>query len=400
MLAWLFDPLQGHGLSDLFIRELIKNCFLEPEGAQIKALPFFRENHLVDMDGFSFSDTLVFTEFKAGEPENSKGNFPAIDIAMVSHEKNLMIFIENKFGASEGTGQRKKYQEYLSSTYGEKHKYASIFIYLDSNYGGNGNDEISIENPWIFLNYDWIERLLKTVVNQQICHPCAARIIKDYYLYLSCNYEYDPFFKGSKQAIKKLSKAHPDIPQIFAGLPEYDLEASEKDSYVLKLQKLFQKYHLIIDEMADYDAMDFLGEHLVEKLNIDQDCIDTKISKTKTLLYVTRPLFDRWADENEDGYWPINIEYSQPQKASFSLEEAEQEQCFEICIFIDLAIVPEKYRPAAELFIKIRNKRLKPRNNCIEIQTFTSQPSDTDIVEAFRKRHMVLSDLEKELNCL
>jgi len=380
ILAWLFNPYQGHGLNDLAIKELLKTCFRDVPDLYKREVSFFEDYALHQIDVISFANTYVRTEFQAGPSKNGKGKHPAIDIALINPENKIMIFIENKFGAPEGKNQKKKYHDYLSKKY--EGKYHCIFVYLDYNYDGDG-----MYPPWISLNYDWIKTLLKTVLDHGSCHPAGAKMLTDYYIHLSEDYEYDPFFTGSETAIKALSKAHPDVPEIFSDLPDWDFAQKDEDKSEEAFQHLYDKYYYIIDQMDSYDELDILGEELSKALNFSgHNLIDIGGRKRKYLA-ITCPLFKQWSEKNKEGYWPIFITYTQNQGANAASESSDSNPVWKIEIFIDLNLVPHEFQEDMRSMIQKETERVKPRYNRIKTQTFTVKPTNEDLIAAFRQRY-------------
>lgn len=251
--------------------------------------------------------------------------------------------------------------------------------------------------PWIFLNYDWIETLLKTILDQGSYHPAGVKMLTDYYIHLSEEYEYDPFFTGSETAVKALSKAHPDVPEIFRDLPDWDFAQKDEDESEEAFQHLYEKYYHIVDQMGSYDELDILGEELTKALNFsDQNLIDIGGRKRKYLA-ITCPLFNQWSEKKKECYWPIDITYTKNQGANAASESSDLNRGWKIEIFIDLNLVPHEFQEDIRSMIQKETVRVKPRYNRINAQTFTLKPTNEELIAAFRQRYNQLQRWEQNL---
>ena len=214
------------------------------------------------------------------------GNNKAIDVCLVSENNELMIFIENKIGASQGPKQRKNYFKYLSNLYSED--YYCVFIYLDYNYD---EDKNFCDNPWIFLNYDWISNLLEIVVKNKLCHPSAHKIINDIYVDISEELETEEFYYECENAMKKLSRSHRELIELinnkkYKNKPLKDLNFEDtlilkrnnknkkEEAQLLKLHNIYRNYKDVIDYMDEYSEFDLIGEKIIDELKIDSKLVD------------------------------------------------------------------------------------------------------------------------------
>ncbi len=126
-LSWLLNPREAHGLNDLFIKELLKECIKEfnaigeSKSGKLAKNPFFNNFSIYKLDRISFLETNVYTEFKSGKLKKNSSKYPAVDICLVNEEENreIMIFIENKIGAPETDNQAQRYADYLDNKYQE-----------------------------------------------------------------------------------------------------------------------------------------------------------------------------------------------------------------------------------------------------------------------------------------
>ncbi len=97
LLAWLLDPLGSHGLRDYFLRRFLSEAAASARGiADVTPL---------DVDGWKLSNIEVATE---------RHN---IDIMLIDETDEFVCLIENKIGASEHSGQLRRYLEEVEREY-------------------------------------------------------------------------------------------------------------------------------------------------------------------------------------------------------------------------------------------------------------------------------------------
>ena len=408
-LSWLFDPNESHGLNDLFIKELLKICLLkykeEPykfTKTVLKENPFYKDFTIYEIDKDSFTDTEVYTEFKSGKCNGTNGNNKAIDVCLVSENNQLMIFVENKIGASQGPKQRKNYFKYLRNRYSED--YYCVFIYLDYNYE---EDKNYCDNPWIFLNYDWISNLLEIILKNKLCNPFAHKIINDIYVDISEELETEEFYYDCQNAMKKLSRSHRDLIELInykkyknkllktlnfedTLILKRNNKNKKEEAQLLKLHNIYRNYKDVIDYMSEYTEFDLIGEKLSNELKIDSklvECDDSYIS-------VTHKFFDDLTEKNN--HWPIWVQYSEKRKI-IDKNHLNNQYIRKIFIEFDLKAFQGDQEILIRKYISEQNSKLNPRYNKIKVKNFSERPSDDDFVIEFRNRYI---ELQKIVNMI
>lgn len=136
VLANLLDPRENHGLSDIFIKELITHNEIQSSLDDSLALKLAFCN---------YDDLVVRTEEMN------------IDILAWSPKNKLLIAIENKIGASEGKGQLTKYSAKLNNDSRFK-EYDLIFLYLTID-GDSGSDK-----TWYPISHAVIEECIGNIL--------------------------------------------------------------------------------------------------------------------------------------------------------------------------------------------------------------------------------------------
>lgn len=144
-MAWIFDPSEGHGLSDQVLRRLLIEASQRQDGIELTS----RERNALSptrLAARSFTQCLVQAEVNLG-----KGN-GSLDVLVLDPRQRFLVAIENKFGAAEGRTQLNRYRDALASLFPA---FVRIHIFLDQ------SDAAPTAPAWIGLNYDWLVRELQ-----------------------------------------------------------------------------------------------------------------------------------------------------------------------------------------------------------------------------------------------
>jgi hypothetical protein len=400
-LAWLFNPKEAHGLGDFFIKELLKECIIQFENfdnqnqkIQVKKKKnwFLENSSIYDIDMTSYSETIIFTEFKAGKSKKNNGKCPAIDLALVNTEQELIIFVENKYGAPEGSDQTSKYYDYLNRKFGRK--YDLVFVYLDKQFGSDS--VCNIDGNWIATNYGWIQSSLKSILEQNNCNTTTEKILRDYYVHMSEDYDSDPYTFKISDAIKELGRKYHELlrelqKDKYQSIKKMNFEDIEKDKNLIhrKIYFMYKKYEYILDYMEYYSALDLLGDAIQEELKVEDDHIDI-YNKGLSIIH---PRFARWDNDNE--WAPIDVTFKNKSFKNTNGDGEESSYKAQVFVYIDIAEVPEIHKNKVLEFIQkeSRKKKINPRHNYIYIKDFKDKPKEEEIVEKMKEGYDKLQKL-------
>jgi hypothetical protein len=151
-LAFLLDPIQNHGLGDLFLEGFLQKYSETTDGFSLPR---------VDRHDGGLGQTTVRTEVHTGDGR--------IDILLLNEAMKWSMIVENKVWSSERAGQLDKYYQYVKKTYPDWQifgVYLTPFGYLPSrekdrkiysplNYGVVCDlVDRSLENPTVEISPD------------------------------------------------------------------------------------------------------------------------------------------------------------------------------------------------------------------------------------------------------
>jgi len=142
-IAWLLDPTEGHGLSDLAIQSLLIRAWWQSDAADLDvATRRLLSPGNVQTEGFS--SCVVTTEVSLGGR--------SLDVLVLDANRRRYIAIENKFGANQSKSQHKHYREHLKALLPS---FLGVHIFLDS------NEAEPEDSAWIPVGYDWLADFLR-----------------------------------------------------------------------------------------------------------------------------------------------------------------------------------------------------------------------------------------------
>lgn len=142
VLAWLLDPDESHGLSDIVLRRILSNILLLSE-ASIPGVS------AAQVELMNFTDIEVSREWRN------------IDILVIDRTNKLIFFFENKIYSGESQGQLVKY---LALVQKEFPGYTIIPVFLTL----TGQDSLDAEaNQYICYSHVQLHSVLEKLYNQR-----------------------------------------------------------------------------------------------------------------------------------------------------------------------------------------------------------------------------------------
>lgn len=194
LIAWLFDPLESHGLGKDFFAAFLdvlssdtSECSSiygwQYENRRIKAVR--KEKEALKN---AYDDVVIQKEYwiETGEKENR------VDILLCLEKAHTLFVIENKYGAKEHNGQTRKYYKYFSKA--AYKDYAIFYVYLDVyDFYGKGGRSLADSSHWKKIDYDWIIDFL-SVYKKKVKNKAVSKILHDIYIEFSGNYEDEKYF--------------------------------------------------------------------------------------------------------------------------------------------------------------------------------------------------------------
>jgi len=284
MLAWLFDPREGHLQKDYFLKELLREAFRNKEGVNNS---FFENWDVADLEAYSFGNAVSFTELAIG-----KGNGRKIDVAIFDADNELAIFIENKTGSSEGVDQTTEYFQELSEEY---KSFDQVFIFMDEN-----ENEAKDEGHWANIGYSWLIQAMSNLLDSNVLDAEVEMLLSQYKEHLSSDYTANHFFKRPYTLLSKIAKKH----AVF--LKKLKTESLSFEMPMLadfeenKLLCVYKQHESFFDALFEFNEF----EHVVECVQKEKKDLETEYYKRS--FYIHRKGWCRFYVEDAD-IWGVQF---------------------------------------------------------------------------------------------
>lgn len=253
-LGWLFDPNEGHGAGDFFIKALLSEvskpeCKVEWHRPEQDQLSSFDQWSLLELHQCSFAAALVSLEFKMPAPDDMS----AVDIAIIDPTNQLMVIVENKVGSKEQQGQTKKYAEGILGIVAEL-GWKAVFVYMDW-YENEAED-----SRWNSVGYDWLADAIDNCLESGLCNPKAVAILGDYRDYV----------RGQEESreLAKIAAKHAEFLNAFKE-HVYDQDITRHETLISwkgQIDKgheltssLYWKHSFLFDVLFEYGPLNKLG---------------------------------------------------------------------------------------------------------------------------------------------
>ncbi|MGG2099360.1 PD-(D/E)XK nuclease family protein [Stenotrophomonas sp. NRRL B-14846] len=158
ILAWMFDPREGHGQGDQILRDLllaswqmaqVEHCGLRKNG---KTAAFFGRWSPSNLRTTSFGSAFTLREVIV----NSKDR---IDLAVFVPDQNFVVLIENKAGSSHTGNQLERYYNGWTEVTKKNPKlrrFDPVFLALDRNFDPDESQIHPMSHQWLHLGYEWL----------------------------------------------------------------------------------------------------------------------------------------------------------------------------------------------------------------------------------------------------
>jgi len=164
-IAWLLDPLEGHGLGDTAIRSILTRA---GQTERCQQLPANDRRFLsaANVHNHAFSAMLLTTEVDVGTKDEKK-----LDVLAIDPAAKLYIAIENKFGAREGDDQTASYRRGLEKLFPG---FRGVHLFLDS------NEAEPKDVAWLPIGYDWLAEFLRSCEQRESVADHVKRTLQQF----------------------------------------------------------------------------------------------------------------------------------------------------------------------------------------------------------------------------
>lgn len=237
VLSYLLKPNESHGLGDLFFKKLITHPVISDASMYSgnSNCPSALKMAINDFD-----DLLV-------RPEDMQ-----IDILMWSPRNKIVVAIENKVGASEGSNQLKRYIVKIAEDARFK-GYSRILLYLTP-YGDAGSNE-----EWLAISYKLIIEILENITENST--NIETSLFVNHYIELIRKYIVKEEDEELKSACASLYEKHKNAFDLI--IKNIDLGGSVSEA--IKNFEIKYKNSIVVNTSSN-NWLSFTPKHLYENM--------------------------------------------------------------------------------------------------------------------------------------
>ncbi|ORC57812.1 hypothetical protein BZK31_18420 [Pseudomonas floridensis] len=314
VLAWLFDPREGHGQGDQIVRDLLlgaariysEDYSLDGRGTTARFLAAWPASRIRTA---SFGSVFVARELGMSADER-------VDLFVIDPVNEFVLLIENKARLAHNSDQLDRYREsWMRTVNGVAHLrgFSSVFIALDREFTGDDRYDLPSSGHWLHMGYDW----LKSSADRALLHVergnAAARLVVTY-----CNRQTDWESPTTRQAISlavDLHEAHQSaIREMLEGsttrLEKAWVESRTDHRMMFRLQN-----KAVISLMRETQGMASVKETLLGKVS---GLARERVNHSRGWLAVGPA---GWEKHDSDYGWPVyfNVICSEGAKVRYDL---------------------------------------------------------------------------------
>lgn len=155
ILAWLFNPREGHGQGDAIFKDFLMAAYAGAEDNVHSNKKFFEKWLPSRILATGFHSLHTFREYDL--PSKKR-----LDLLIVDMTNKILVVVENKFGARLQDKQIDDYYKEVEETIRRRpvfKEFSTAHVVVDAYYGGADEEDkkhAAPRNKWAFLDYEWL----------------------------------------------------------------------------------------------------------------------------------------------------------------------------------------------------------------------------------------------------
>ena len=315
VLAWLFDPREGHGQGDQILGDLLlaaqrtasQDSGLDGRGRTSR---FFEQWPPSRIRTTSFGTAFTARELGMMAAER-------VDLFVVDPTNKFVLLIENKAGDAHTSEQLDGYRDAWLNTvarYPHLQDFSSVFIALDREFGAEDWSDRPSNGHWLHLGYDWLRASADRALRHVERGNAGARLVVSY-----CNRQTDWESPASRRAVELAAEFHERHGAAVKELLGSSLVRLEK-KWIQNRSNARMMFMLqnksVMSLLRDTRGMASITEMLARKMQVlHRD----SIAHGRTWLNICPPGWEKYEGEY---WWPvyINISYADKSKSKYNID--------------------------------------------------------------------------------
>lgn len=314
ILAWMFDPREGHGQGDQILRDLLlgaSSSIAESSSLDGRSTTarFFSEWPPSRIRTASFGS--VFTARELGMKASER-----VDLFVIDPANKFVLLIENKAGSAHSEAQLNGYRDSWQQTVANHthlKEYSCVLIALDREFKADDDSHHPSNGYWLHMGYDWLKNAAGRALLQQERGNTAARLVVSY-----CNRQSNwesPLGQRATALAAQLHEMHPAALKYLLGLSTGRLEKNWLDNRTQPAKMFLLQNKAVFSLLRQTQGMASLKETLANKV---PDLQRDNIAHARAWLNVCPP---GWEKYEGDCWWPVyfDINYSDPTHSKYDI---------------------------------------------------------------------------------
>lgn len=190
IMAWMFDPREGHGQGDSILRDLLASASVIASGADSvldkgsETAKFFKHWTPSRIRTGGFNSSFILTEYSCGEKSGR------MDLLIIDPVNRFFVVIENKAGAPLGDSQLRRYREECERWLRDLNRfkgYKCALLAMDRSFSEEeevaedvGQSITDERKHWVLIGYSWLSLAAQRATLNIHRGNAAARLIQTY----------------------------------------------------------------------------------------------------------------------------------------------------------------------------------------------------------------------------
>ncbi|MEE1925214.1 PD-(D/E)XK nuclease family protein [Pseudomonas sp. 148P] len=314
ILAWMFDPREGHGQGEEILKDLLVQASVLANSGESgldgrsSTSRFFKTwtPSKIRTTGFGSAFTARELGMKASD---------RVDLFVIDSQNKFILAVENKAGLSHTEEQLERYRNHLNEVVANNPRlkeYAQVYIALDRESAGDFAEAAPASSYWLHMGYGWLKASAQRALRHVERGNAAARMVVAY-----ANRQTDWEDPENAVCMRLCAELHHTYPETITQLIDTNLGRIEKDWLSSRTDDPALLFALqnksAIALLRATKGMASVKSELMHKLGIRSEHISSK----RTRLYLFPSSCEAFLGDD----WPVylTLKYAESSTSKYDL---------------------------------------------------------------------------------
>ena len=262
LLAWLFNPREGHGQGDAILKDFLHAAFIASEEHVLANKQFFDAWPPSRIARAGFHSICLLPEFCLDSGKR-------LDLLMVDFDNKILVVVENKHGARYSADQLEGYYSEVATTLRQRpvfNKFRTVHIAVDRNYRRRQDEDAPVSplNRWAYVDYRWLERGARRAELQLKRGNQLASLVTAY-CHAQTDYE-PPELRVANDVLAELARDYSALVDAFASARKSTLGDLTPTDLTNDVWVYAHHHRAMVDRLIDMEGLAFLEPGLRRSL--------------------------------------------------------------------------------------------------------------------------------------